>query len=193
MSKRRKSRRTTIDVIRELKAETMAPSDVDAEMRRACVQRLRMDGVTHEEIADLFGVHPKTIGRDVQAIRRSAAMRMSPDLAAELFGEFRLQVETAVSRLRRLERDPAATPADRIASNRAIIEIFDLFIQRLIQCRYLAHAQEARPALADVAELLQVAAVVLAEFGAESPLGRRIKELVEPYSSTADGSGSDAA
>ena len=193
MSKRRKRSRTTIDIIRELKAETISPSDVTPNMRRACVQRLRMDGITHEEIADLFGVHPKTIGRDVRAIRQSAALRLSPDLKAEFFGEFRLQVDTAISRLRRLERDPAATPADRIAANKAIIEIFDLFIQRLVQCGYLSTAQEARPASVDVAELLNVAAVVLSEFGVESPLGRQIKELVGPYGDLPGSSGIDAA
>lgn len=193
MSKRRKRAKTTIDVIRELKAGTTAPSEVTVSIRRACVQRLRMDGVTHEEIADLFGVHPKTISRDVKAIRRSAALRMSPDLAGELFGEFRLQVETAVARLRRLERDPAATPADRIAANRAIVELFDLFIQRLIDCGYIAPAAALRPAYVDVAEILQVAAVVLAEFGAESPLGRQIQELIEPFENESGGSESDAA
>ena len=153
MSKRRKRAKTTIDVIRELKTGTTAPSEVTVAMRRACVQRLRMDGVTHEEIADLFGVHPKTIGPDAKAIRRSGALRKSPDLAGELFGELRLQVETAVARLRRLECDPAATPADRIAAKRAIVELFDLEFQILAGLFVLFRSQALAHGGDDLADL----------------------------------------
>lgn len=173
---------STLDIIRGIRDGTIASGNISIETRRACVQRLKLEGCSHEEIADCLGVCAKTISRDMKAIRQDNSLQITPQLASELFGEYYALIETAITRFRRLDRDPNTPAATRVVALRAAPELFGQFIAHLHQVGLLspvsADDADSEPALGS--ELIQVAHIVAEEFGVESPLGQAVRELIDP-------------
>lgn len=59
---RRKS--GVIELLAKLQSGEVRPAAITLEERRSCVNYLRLEGYTQEEMAKIFGVHRATIGRD---------------------------------------------------------------------------------------------------------------------------------
>ena len=58
-----------VDILRQIKDGSIEPQQISLQVRRDCVQYLRHEGYTHQEIAEIFKVSRQTIIRDEKAIR----------------------------------------------------------------------------------------------------------------------------
>lgn len=169
--------RSTTEIIRGLKDGTVAGKALGAEQRRACVERLLLEGVSVHEIADLLRVSDRTVRRDREKIRISNALEPSDNLAATVLGEYRQQADAAATRLARLQRDPTATAADKVAAVRASVEIYDRFIGRLIDLGMIGGEARSEARLVMGAELLHLTAVITGELGTDAPLSQELQRL----------------
>ena len=137
-----------------------------------------LEGLTVQEIADLFGVNDRTIRRDKAKIRKSNALRPSGDIEAELLGEYHVHVELAVSRLNRLFRDPAASVADKITAIKSASAIWDQFVDRLNSIGWIGNQRDDPVEQVNLAELIQVCGVISSEFTEDSSLTKELKALI---------------
>ena len=62
-----------IELLAKLQSGAVNPGDISLEERRSCVNYLRLEGYTQEEMAKIFGVHRATIGRDEKILCDRAA------------------------------------------------------------------------------------------------------------------------
>ena len=176
MAKRRE--RGTIDLIRELRSGAMVGTQLSPQQRCECVGRLTLEGVPVSEIADLLGRCDRTIRRDLQKIRSDNALQPSEQFEAEILGEYRTQVELAVSRLARLQRDPNASAADKINGVTSATLIIDRFIERLGSLGLIGTDRRHPTEAMMMSELIQVVTVVSSELGDGSPLIAQLGELM---------------
>jgi hypothetical protein len=65
--------RGAVQLLNRVREGTLAPDELSRHQRRVCVAYLRLEGYTQEEIAEIFGVHRHTIGRDEKANRAEVA------------------------------------------------------------------------------------------------------------------------
>jgi len=187
MSKPRKSLpRTSTELIRDLKAGKIVGKGVPPESRRECVQWLSLEGLSNAEIADLFQMCEKTIRRDIAELRRKNAIHPSQTHVAEMLGEFQLQVQTSVMRLRRVGRDSRTSPADQIAAERAIAESLNNLIKRLHSVGLTNGMGSVQDESANLAELLHAVTVIGTELGEESEMGIQVIALLESIRSSID-------
>lgn len=120
-----------LELIEQIRAKSLDPKLLRPADRRRCVQYLGTEGFLVEEMAQLFRVAERTIRRDRAAERKAAALRPDPELKGQLAGWLLQEAERAVQRIRRVTRDPACNPADRIAAERQCVELIDRQIARL--------------------------------------------------------------
>jgi len=176
MAKRRE--RSTNDLIRELRAGTIAGKQISKPQRQACVERLELEGVSRYDIEDMFCRAARTIRRDLEDIRARNAMYPSPNLEAEVMGEYRVQVEAAVAKLSRLYRDPAASVADKISATNSAIAIHDRFIERLSCVGLIGGGRSEHTEIEQLAELIQTSVTISAELGDSSQLSIELRALI---------------
>jgi hypothetical protein len=69
----RSNRRGAVQLLRRLREGTLEVGAISTHERRVCVAYLRLEGYTHEEVAEIFGVHRHTIARDEKANRAEVA------------------------------------------------------------------------------------------------------------------------
>ena len=62
-----------VDILKRIRERSLNPKEISISDRRVCVDYLRLEGCTQEEIAEIFKVHRQTIIRDERANRREAA------------------------------------------------------------------------------------------------------------------------
>ena len=73
------ARRGALELLKKMRAGELRQDEVSAHERRVCVAYLRLEGYTQEEMAEVFGVNPRTIARD-EHMNRKAAGRLVDDL-----------------------------------------------------------------------------------------------------------------
>jgi hypothetical protein len=100
----------------------MSIAEIPVSVRRACVHVLTLDGLSRRETALLMRASESTITRDRRVIRKENALRAEPGLADELAGEFLRQSESLQDQMRRISRDPKATPAVRLSALKACFQ-----------------------------------------------------------------------
>jgi DNA-binding CsgD family transcriptional regulator len=187
MSKPRRSLpRTSTELIRELKAGKIIGKGVPMESRQDCVQRLWLEGFANAEIAELFGKNERTIRRDLAEIRKRNAIHPSQQIVAEMLGEFHLQVQTSVKRLRRVGRDSRTSPADQIAAERAIAESLNNLIKRFHSIGLTNGMGSVQDESANLAELLHAVTVIGKELGEDSEMGIQVISLLESIRGSID-------
>ncbi|PCI11631.1 hypothetical protein COB72_00335 [bacterium] len=178
--------RTTTQLLRDLKAGKIVGKGVPIESRRECVQWLSLEGLSNAEIADLFQMCEKTIRRDIAELRRKNAIYPSQTLAAEMLGEYQLQIQASIKRLRRVCRDSRANPSDLIASERVIMDSLDQLLLRLHSVGLTNGMESPQNESADLAELLHAATVIGTELGEDSEMGIQVIALLESIRSSID-------
>jgi len=187
MSKPRRSLpRTSTELIRDLKAGKIVGKGVPPESRRECVQWLSLEGLSNAEIADLFNMSEKTIRRDLVELRKKNAIHPSPQIVAEMLGEFYLQVQASVKRLRRVGRDSRTSPSDQIAAERAIAESLNQLIKRLHSVGLTNGMGSVQDESANLAELLHAVTVIGTELGEDSEMGIQVIALLESIRGSID-------
>lgn len=176
MAKRRE--RTTMDLIRALRDGTASGKQLSQNQRQSCVEMLALEGMQTSEIADLIGRCDRTIRRDLQQIRTENALHPSDGLGPEILGEYRTRVESSVSRLHKLQRDPNATITDKITAVRSAVEIYDRFVERLCALGFICGERVSSQEQVNFAELVHVAGVISSEFSEDSPMAIEIRALI---------------
>lgn len=180
MAKRRE--RTTMDIIRDLRSGAVKGERLSPAQRRLCVERLAFEGLTTSEIADIIGRCDRTIRRDLSQIRAENALHPDGGVGAVILGEYRAQVDAAVSRLTKLGRDPGASVADKIEAARAATEVLDAFVERLMGIGFFGGASASPGSVEMAAELVRLAGVVTKEFAADEPIALELRGLVAKVS-----------
>lgn len=182
----KKTPRTTTQLLRDIKAGTIVGKGVSPEARRDCVQWLWLEGLSNAEIADLFQKCEKTIQRDLVMLRERNAIHPSPQIVAEMLGEFHLQVQASIKRLRRVGRDSRTSPADQIGAERAIAESFNNLIKRLHSVGLTNGMGSVQDESANLAELLHAVTVIGTELGEDSEMGIQVIALLESIRGSID-------
>lgn len=182
----KKALRTTTQLMRDLKDGTIVGKGVPPEVRRECVQWLWLEGLSNAEIADLFQKCEKTIQRDLVMLRKRNAIHPSPQIVAEMLGEFHLQVQASVKRLRRVGRDSRTSPSDQIAAERAIAESLNNLIKRLHSVGLTNGMRSVNDESANLAELLHAVTVIGTELGEESEMGIQVIALLKSIQGSID-------
>lgn len=113
----------------------LAPAD-----RRACVAYLLTEGYAVAEIARVLGVCDKTVARDRAELRREHALTRDPSMPAQIAGRVLLECEISVTRLRRIGRDPAASPSARVEAERGVIAVLGESVRVLQSLGFLPEA-----------------------------------------------------
>ena len=62
-----------VDILKKIRGGSLDPKEISITNRQTCVAYLRFEGYTQDEIAEIFGVHRRTIMRDEKANRKEAA------------------------------------------------------------------------------------------------------------------------
>jgi|GEM_PF-5710590 len=184
MSKRRE--RTTLDLLRALRSGAIAGKALGREQRRQCVEKLWIEDLSVSEIAVLVDRCEKTVHRDIKEIRRQNALHQSCKLGPEILGEYRVRMEASMVRLSKLIRDPAASIPDKISAINSSMTIWDRFVERLATVGLIGGNQDRSSEVAELAELVRVAGVVLSEFGEQSELAIEIRALITRMRSSVD-------
>lgn len=115
--------RPVLELIRQIKAGSLAPQKMTAAERQACVMHLSAEGLSVPEIAQVLKRSDRTIARDRKAIQAANALQQNPNFGREMGGVLINEAEACISRMRRAVR-PADTPsAVRVEAERAIFAI----------------------------------------------------------------------
>ena len=125
-------------------------------------------------------------GRDLVVLRERNAIHPSPKIIAEMLGEFQLQVQASVKRLRRVGRDSRASPSDQIAAERAIAESLNNLIKRFHSIGLTNGMGSAKDDSTDLAELLHAVTVIGTELGEDSEMGIQVIALLESIRGSID-------
>jgi len=165
-------------ILRKLKSGEFSDNKLTPPQRRPVVEWLLLQGMTNHEIADLIGMSEKTISRDRQEIRRDNAMAPSPRLVAEFMGEYRVQLDASVSRLRRIERDPASSPTVRVDAAKEAVNLLDRFVARLHSLGYHEAAPSRNHDAQSIAEVLKVAMVIENDTDLSASLKEDVRDLI---------------
>ena len=181
--------RCVLDLIKDIKAKKLAPSSLNVEDRRACVEHLTAEGLSVPEIAKVLDRSDRTIARDRKVIQQRNALAHDPAFAGEIAGWLIRELENSIGRIRRAARSADASPAVRIDAERAWAEVSCKIVERLQSMGYLPTAASRIEATlrneADIppwkvigAETLSLTRV-LAQLPAESGLRAQVAELAD--------------
>jgi hypothetical protein len=134
--------RSVLALINKVKSGEVAGANLANDDRRRCVEYLTLEGYTSVDISEIFKVSERTIFRDREAIRRANALERRPETAAEVTGQFVRSSEHTISRLRRVARDPAATPQVKVDADRVAWEVQKDTVKILQSLGYLPTAAQ---------------------------------------------------
>jgi transposase len=132
--------RSVIDILSDIKRNSLAPKSLDAETRIRCVEYLSAEGASVPEIAQLLGRSERTIRRDLDKVRAEHSLVIDDGFAPGLAGELLHESRAAIGRIRRVTREKDCPHAARIDGERATIEILDRAIARLQSLGFLPMA-----------------------------------------------------
>ena len=62
-----------VDILKKIRGGSLDPKEISITNRQTCVAYLRFEGYTQDEIAEIFGVHRRTIMRDEKIHRKEVA------------------------------------------------------------------------------------------------------------------------
>lgn len=130
------SRRSSLDILADIKARKLDPKLLTPEVRREVVAGLYVEGVSTAETAQLLGCTDRTIRRDLEQIREVNAIESDESFGKMLAGEVMTQMRASLARCRRLAREKNAPHASRVEAERAGFEILDKGVARMQSLGY---------------------------------------------------------
>ena len=132
--------RCVLDLIKDIKAKTLAPSSLNVEDRRACVEHLTTEGLSVPEIAKVLDRSDRTIARDRKVIQQINALAHDPAFAGEIAGRLMSELDNSIGRIRRATRGSDVPAAVRVDGARACAEVLCKIVERLQSMGYLPTA-----------------------------------------------------
>lgn len=178
--------RSTLQIVRQLKSGELAGKNLSPADRRRCVEMLMLEGVSVHEAADLLGMSEKTVRRDRSVLRQQNAITAGHEAISRFLGDYAAQVDSAISRLAKLGRDPAAAVSDRIAAATAIPEIMDRFAVRLSDLGFKSPDSNQSDRLE---ELVRALFLVVLDSGEASAVAGEIERLIRSLDPNLPGRG----
>jgi predicted DNA-binding transcriptional regulator YafY len=113
------------------------PKYLPPDERRPLVFFLTAEGQSSAEIAHLFKRSDRTIERDIKALREEIAITKDPKLVEQMAGRLMCETELSIQRLRKVQRDKDASPADKIEAERTSNQIICQLIKTMQSLGYL--------------------------------------------------------
>ena len=132
--------RSVLEIMRQIKAGSLAPDHLTVAERQACVMHLWAEGLSVPEIAQVLKRSDRTITRDRQAIQEANALQQDPKFAGEMAGMLISEADACISRMRRTARLADTPAAVRVEAERASFAIRSELCQRLQSLGFLPTA-----------------------------------------------------
>ena len=150
------------------------------EDRLRCVDELCAEGARSAEIAELLGICERTVWRYRAELRLRYAEQIDALLPKRLAGELLRQSDLSLAGLRRVLRDPAATPRDKIEAHTRALDALCRTIDTLGSMGLLAaQGASAAPTSEQVClEAIRLAATVRREGQADPIAAAKVDQLV---------------
>ena len=108
----------TFALLQKIKDGQFEANSIEKAERKLLVRFLMAEGKSTAEIAHLLKVSDRTIERDKKALREEIAITKNPKLVEQMAGMLMYESELSVQRLRKVQRDKDASPADKIEAER---------------------------------------------------------------------------
>ena len=108
----------TLALLQKIKDGQFEANSIEKAERKLLVRFLMAEGKSTAEIAHLLKVSDRTIERDKKALREEIAITKNPKLVEQMVGMLVYESELSVQRLRKVQRDKDASPADKIEAER---------------------------------------------------------------------------
>jgi len=108
----------TIALLQKIKNGQFEANSIEKAERMLLVPFLMAEGKSTAEIAHLLKVSDRTIERDKKALREEIAITKNPKLVEQMVGMLVYESELSVQRLRKVQQDKDASPADKIEAER---------------------------------------------------------------------------
>jgi len=108
----------TFALLQKIKNGQFEANSIEKAERMLLVPFLMAEGKSTAEIAHLLKVSDRTIERDKKALREEIAITKNPKLVEQMVGMLVYESELSVQRLRKVQRDKDASPADKIEAER---------------------------------------------------------------------------
>ena len=120
-----------LTIIRQIKTGGLKGKDLDPDDRRRCVRHLTGEGYSNVEIAEIFGVHERTIARDRALIRQENAFLPDPSFESEAIGDLIHQARFVRGRMLRLARSATTDPGLELETLRTFWTVTRELVQSL--------------------------------------------------------------
>ncbi len=145
MARRRGSRKAlarreipnVVGFLRRIQAGEVNPRDIPGADRLNIVEHLRMEGYTLIQIAEILHVNEKTIGRDLERIRRRNAVEYDPRFLSEMVGRSIQTADSSIQHLRRRAREPGHSLMEVTLAEQTIWKIHKELVEKMQDLGYL--------------------------------------------------------
>lgn len=108
----------TLALLQKIKDGQFEANSIEKAERKLLVRFLMAEGKSTAEIAHILKVSDRTIERDKKALREEIAITKNPKLVEQMVGMLVYESELSIQRLRKVQRDKDASPADKIEAER---------------------------------------------------------------------------
>jgi len=132
----------TLALLQKIKAGQFKANSIGKAERMLLVCFLMAEGQSTAEIAHLLKTSDRTIERDKKAIREEIAITKDPKLVEQMAGRLMYETELSIQRLRKVQRDKDASPADKIEAERTSNQIICQLIKTMQSLGYLPTAAQ---------------------------------------------------
>ena len=155
----------TLALLQKIKDGQFEANSIEKAERKLLVRFLMAEGKSTAEIAHLLKVSDRTIERDKKALREEIAITKNPKLVEQMAGMLMYESELSIQRLRKVQRDKDASPADKIEAERTSNQIRYQLFKMMQSLGYLPTAAQKieadlthRPASSLTLEEIQIEA-----------------------------------
>ncbi len=108
----------TLALLQKIKDGQFEANSIEKAERKLLVRFLMAEGKSTAEIAHLLKVSDRTIERDKKTLREEIAITKNPKLVEQMVGMLVYESELSIQRLRKVQQDKDASPADKIEAER---------------------------------------------------------------------------
>lgn len=125
------------EVIQGLKDKTLSARDIPEDKKALTIGYLHFDGLSHPQLAELFGVSEKSIQRGMRHFKEMMAISPELQFIKREVGYFLSSAENQVGALLRIARSPNSTASEKIIAENSAWRIRVDVISKLQSIGYL--------------------------------------------------------
>jgi hypothetical protein len=132
----------TLALLQKIKDGRFEANSIKKAERKLLVRFLMAEGKSTAEIAHLLKVSDRTIERDKKVLREEIAITKNPNLVEQMAGTLMYETDLSIQRLRKIQQDKEASPAEKIEAERAGNQIRYQFFKMMQSLGYLPTAPQ---------------------------------------------------